>query len=335
MQRKPTRGTVSRRLFVTATLLLPAMYASAQSPADTSGYPSRPIRLVVGFPPGQSSDVIARAYAAALQPILKAAIYIDNKPGANGILAAQTVKSAEPDGYTLLFGTSGQLAINPALYAKLPYSPSTDFVPVAPIARGRLFLVVNNDLPVSSLKELVAYSKANPGKLSFGSGGTGITSHLAMEMLKSATGLNAVHVPYKGSPAALAGLMGGDVQLMFDSGGSLLPLVASGKVKALAVSTKDRYPALPNLQTVQEQGAPGFEAYAWNAVLAPARTPEAIVRKLNAAFLEASRSEMVTAPVATAAHDALQMDLPQLGEFMRAETVRWGKSAAAAGVKPE
>ncbi len=314
------------------TLTLPSQPAAAEAVAT---YPSHPIRLVVGFPPGQSTDVIARAYAAALQPILKTPVFVDNKAGANGILAAQTVKAAEPDGYTLLFGTSGQLAINPALYARLPYSASADFVPVAPIARGRLFLVVNNDLPVHSLKDLLAYAKAHPGKLSFGSGGQGITSHLAMEMLKSATGLDAAHVPYKGSPAALNGLMAGDVQLLFDSGGSLLPLVDGGKVRAIAVSTLDRYPQLPQLQTVAEQGPPGFQVYAWNAVLAPLKTPAAIVHKLNAAFIEASKTGTVTAPVRAAAHDALQMDLPELARFIRTETERWGRTAAAAGIKPE
>ncbi len=303
--------------------------------AQGADYPNRPIRLVVGFPPGQSTDVIARAYAVALQNILKNPVYVDNKPGANGILAAQTVKAAEPDGYTLLAGTSGQLVINPALYSKLPYSATTDFVPVAPLARGRAFLVVNNSLPVHSLQELLAYGKAHPGKLSFGSGGQGITSHLAMEMLKTATGLDATHVPYKGSPAALNGLMAGDVQLMFDTGGSLLPLVDSGKVRCIAVSTLDRYPPLPNVPTVAEQGAPGFQVYAWNAVLAPLKTQQAVVQKLNAAFLEASRTDTVMTPVRAAAHDALVMDLPTLSRFMETETQRWGRTAAAAGIKPE
>ncbi|MDB5821504.1 MAG: hypothetical protein JWR21_208 [Herminiimonas sp.] len=335
-------GEAARRSFIGATakallltpLILVATLSFAQGNA-ASDFPSHPIRLVGGFAAGQSSDVIARAYAAALQRILKTAVIVDNKPGANGVLAAQSAKAAEPDGYTLLFGTSGQLVINPALYAKLPYSTSDDFVPVAPIARGRLFLVVNKDFPASSLKELLAYSKANPGKLSFGSGGRGITSHLAMEILKSATGLDASHVPYKGATPALNGLMAGDVQVLFDSGGSLLPLVNSGKLKAIAVSTKDRYPPLPKVETVAEQGVPGFEIYAWNAVLAPAKTPPAVVNRLNAAFVEASKSEVVTMAVRAAAHDALQMDLPQLSQFMKSETARWAQAAAAAGVKPE
>jgi tripartite-type tricarboxylate transporter receptor subunit TctC len=327
------RGAGALLALLPALLLTPAAPALAQGNAAT--FPEHPIRMVVGFPPGQSTDVIARAYAASLQQILKIAIVVDNKPGANGILAAQLVKAADPDGYTLLAGTSGQLAINPALYAKLPYSTLTDFVAVAPLARGRLFLVVNNDLPVSSLKELLAYSKAHPGKLSFGSGGNGITSHLAMETLKLATGLDATHIPYKGAPAALSGLMGGDVQLLFDSGGSLLPLLASGKIKAIAVSTKDRYPPLPNLQTVAEQGPADFEVYAWNAVLAPAKTPPAIVKKLYAAFVEATKTEQVISTVKAAAHDPLQMDLTQLTQFMRADTVRWQKAVSAAGLKPE
>lgn len=330
--RQCRRGFVN--LAAMAALFLTALPVLAQGAAPVA-FPEHPIRLVVGFPPGQTSDEIARAYAAALQEILKTPVFVENKSGANGILAAQAVKAAQPNGYTLLFGTSGQLVINPALYASLPYSTSADFEAVAPIARGRLFLVVNNKLPVTSLKDLVAYSKAHPGKLSFGSGGVGITSHLAMEMLKSAVGLDATHVPYKGSPAALNGLIAGDVQLMFDSGGSLLPLVNSGRIKALAVSTKDRYPGLPNLPTVAEEAVPGFEVYAWNAVFAPKGTPESIIKKLNAAFLQASKTDVVTTRLKAAAHDTLEMDLSQLNQFVRSETLRWKQAAKAAGIKPE
>ncbi|WP_256988532.1 Bug family tripartite tricarboxylate transporter substrate binding protein [Bordetella genomosp. 9] len=328
----------ARRAFLqaaAAALALPAAQLLPGLARAADNWPARPIRFVVGFPPGQTTDVIARAYAAALQQSLGTPIIVDNKAGANGIVAAQFVKAAEPDGYTLLFGTSGQMVINPSLYAHLSYDTAKDFVPVAPIARGRLFLVVNNDLPVRTLPELLAYAKAHPGQLRFGSGGIGITSHLAMEMLKSATGLDAFHVPYKGSPAALNGLIGGEVQTLFDSGGSLLPLVKAGKMRAIAVSTLDRDPGLPNVPTVAEQGVPGFQVYAWNAVLAPLGTPAPIVQKLTGAFGQAASSKVVESSLAAAAHDPLPVKAADLGQFIRTETARWHDAVAAAGIKPE
>ncbi|OZI37552.1 hypothetical protein CAL29_03860 [Bordetella genomosp. 10] len=332
----PGRRRLLRR--AAGAMLLPALpMAAGMSGAARAAerFPARPIRMVVGFPPGQTSDVIARAYAAALQEILKTPVIVDNKAGANGIVAAQFVKGAEPDGYTLLFGTSGQMVINPALYAHLSYDTAKDFAPVAPIARGRLFLVVNNDLPVHGLGDLLAYAKAHPGTLRFGSGGIGITSHLAMEMLKSATGLDAFHVPYKGSPAALNGLIGGDVQILFDSGGSLLPLVNAGKVRAIAVSTLDRYPAIPDLKTVAEQGVPDFQVYAWNAVLAPRGTPAPVVNTLAAAFTQAGHRGVVTQSLAAAAHDLLPVEPGALNRFIQTETLRWRQAVDAAGIKPE
>lgn len=332
----------SRRTFLrvaAGALALPAQSllarVSAAAPASADNWPSRPIRFVVGFPPGQTTDVIARAYAAALQGILNTPVIVDNKAGANGIVAAQYVKAAEPDGYTLLFGTSGQMVINPSLYAHLSYDTAKDFAPVAPIARGRLFLVVNNELPVHTLPELLAYAKAHPGQVRFGSGGIGITSHLAMEMLKSATGLDAFHVPYKGSPAALNGLIGGEVQTLFDSGGSLLPLVNAGKMRAIGVSTLDRDPGLPNVPTVAEQGVPGFQVYAWNAVLAPRATPAPIVKKLADAFAQAGDAKVVASSLAAAAHDRLPVPAADLGSFIETETQRWRQAVAAAGIKPE
>ncbi len=298
-------------------------------------YPQRPIRIVVGYPPGQTVDVTARAYAEALQRILNNPVFVDNKAGANGILGAQAVKSAEADGYTLLFGTSGQMAINPWLYAKLPYDTLKDFVPVAAGATGRSYLVVNNDLPVRSLKELVAYTKAHPGKVSYGSGGTGITAHLAMEILKADTGMDAMHVPYKGSPAAVTGLLAGDVQAMFDAGAVLTPLIKTGKVRVLAVSSKQRYAAMPEVPTVAEQGYPGFEVVAWTALFAPAGTPALVVEKLNAAMRAAAGQEAAMASVRAGGSDPQPMTVAQVHRFMQDEVAKWGRAANAAGLKPE
>lgn len=316
-------------------LALPAMLTQAQPDANPTRFPQRVIRLVVGYPPGQTVDITARAYAAALQKTLGRAVFVDNKPGANGIIAAQTVKSAEPDGYTLLFGTSGQLAINPAIYAKLPYDTGKDFVPVALGAEGRLYLVVNKDLPVSTLAELVAYAKARPGKLTFGSGGTGITAHLAMEILKSDTGMDILHIPYKGSPAALTGLLSNDVQLMFDAGTLVLPQIQGGKIKVLAVSSKTRYAQLPKVPTVAEQGYPGFEVVSWSALMAPAGTPAVIVEKLNAAMQLASKDTAAMVPVRAGGSEPRPIGVAEFGRFVQLETVKWAKAAHSAGVKPE
>ncbi|MGJ7500342.1 Bug family tripartite tricarboxylate transporter substrate binding protein [Variovorax sp. ZT5P49] len=318
-----------------AAASLPVLHAFGQPKSDDSDFPKRPIRIVVGYPPGQTVDVGARAYAGALQQLLGQPVFVDNKAGANGIIGAQTVKSAAADGYTLLFGTSGQMTINPAIYDKLPYDTLKDFVPVALGASGRLFLVANAQLPVNTLPELVAYAKAHPKKLSFGSGGAGITAHLAMELLKSETGMDLLHVPYKGSPAALTGLLSNDVQLMFDAGSLVLPQIQAGKIKVLAVASKDRYPVLPKVPTVAEQGLPGFEVASWSALFAPAGTPAAVVEKLNAAMQSASRNDAAMTPIRAGGSEPRALGAAAFSQFVGAEISKWARAAKAANVKVE
>jgi tripartite-type tricarboxylate transporter receptor subunit TctC len=330
-----TRRSVLRAGAGAVAATLPILHAFAQPGQGASDFPKRPIRIVVGYPPGQTVDITARAYAGALQQSLGQPVYVDNKPGANGIIAAQTVKSAGADGYTLLFGTSGQMAINPAIYDKLSYDTLKDFAPVALGATGRLYLVANASLPVATLPELIAYAKAHPKKLSFGSGGAGITAHLAMEILKSETGMDLLHVPYKGSPAALTGLLSNDVQLMFDAGSLVLPQIQSGKIKVLAVSSKDRYSLLPKVPTVAEQGFPGFEVVSWSALFAPAGTPAATVEKLNAAMQAASRNDTAMTPVRAGGSEPRQLGVTEFNQFVKAEVGKWARAAAAAGVKSE
>lgn len=326
--------SISRRSFLAAAA---AAAASGLSPAiaQEPSFPQRPIRIVVGYPAGQTVDVTARAYAAALQRSLGQAVYVDNRPGANGIIGAQTVKAADPNGYTLLMGTSGQMAINPAIYAKLPYATTTDFVPVASGANGRLYLVVNNSLPVSNVKQLIAWAKAHPGKLAYASGGAGITAHLAMEALKSETGMDGLHVPYKGSPAAVGGLLAGDVHVMFDAGGLLVPLIKAGKVKVLAVSSKERFVEMPNVPTVTEQGFPGFEITSWTALFAPAGTPAAVIEKINTAMRAAGSDPAAMAPIRAGGSEPGQLNVDQMRQFIAAETQRWHRAATTAGLKPE
>lgn len=318
-------------------LLVLGVLAGAAVNAQTDGnaYPQKLVRIVVGFPPGQSGDLHARAFASALQQYWGRPVIVDNLPGANGILAARTVKIAAADGYTLLYGTSGQLAINPFLYKSLPYETLRDFAPVAMGSMGKLYLVANPSLPVNNLRELVAYVKANPGKLNFGSGGTGITGHLAMEMLNAVTGMRMTHVPYKGSSTAITGLIGNDVQLMFEAGAQMLPLIQSGKVKVLAVSTKERDSNLPDLPTVAEQGFPGFDVRPWSALLAPAGTPEAVIEKVNAAMNRASRDPAVLTVVRAGGSETTQESTVQLARFIETEAESWGNAVRQAGIEPE
>ncbi|MBP0495149.1 Bug family tripartite tricarboxylate transporter substrate binding protein [Pararoseomonas indoligenes] len=328
MIRRPSLGR--RALLGAAGALLAAPALRAQ-PA----FPQRPVRIVVGYPPGQTVDLTARAYGAALQQAWGQPVVVDNRSGANGIIGAEAVKAAEADGYTLLFGTSGQLAINPGLYKKLPYAPLTDFAPVAMGATGRLYLVVNKSLPVSTLPELVAYARARPGKLSYGSGGIGITAHLGTEILKAETGMDVLHVPYRGSPAALTGLLNNDVQMMMDAGSLLVPQIRDGGVKPIAVSSLDRFAALPEVPTVAEQGFPGFEVVTWSAMVAPAATPPAVVEAINAAMRAAGRTQPVIDAVRAGGSEPRQLSTAEFGAFLRRETALWARAVATSGAQAE
>ena len=259
-----------------AALAAFATLAHAQTP-----YPTKPIRIVVPFPAGGTTDILARAVAQRLTETLGQPVVVDNRPGAGGNIGAELVAKAAPDGYTLLMGTVGTHAINASLYAKMPYDHVRDFAPVILVAGVPNVLVINPALPVNSVQELIAYGKANPGKLNFASSGNGTSIHLSAELFKTMTGVQMAHVPYKGSAPALVDLMGGQVQLMFDNLPSALPQIKAGKLKALAVTSAQRSSALPDVPTVIESGLPGFEASSWFGLLAPAGTPKDIIAKLN------------------------------------------------------
>ncbi len=254
------------------------LFAAAQAPA----YPTKPIRLVVPFPPGGATDILAREVAKHLTEAWGQSVVVDNRPGAGGNIGSELVAKAAPDGYTLEMGTVGTHAINASLYSKMPYDHVKDFVPVILVAGVPNVLEVNPSVPVNSVQELIAYAKANPGKLNFASSGAGTSIHLSGELFKVMAGVQMTHVPYKGSAPALQDLLGGQVQLMFDNLPPSLPQIKAGKLRALAVTSTTRAPALPDVPTVAEAGLPGFEASSWFGVLAPAGTPPAIVAKLNA-----------------------------------------------------
>jgi len=272
-------------IFATVAVVAPAH-------AQTT-YPDKPIRFVVPFPPGGGADNLARAIVPKASQILGQPIVIENKPGAGGNIGAADVARAAPDGYTLLQGTNGTHGINQALYAKTGFDPVKDFVPVARFTVIPAMLVVHPSVPATNVKELVAYIKANPGKVSFASAGNGTTSHLAGTLFKNLTGTDIEHIPYKGGAAAMTGMLAGDVQMMIELMVSVYPNAKAGRLKGLAVTTKQRVSTAPELPTLDEAGIPGFDMAASDGVYAPAGTPKPVVDKLNAAFRQALQDPQV------------------------------------------
>lgn len=261
--------------------------ASGTLPAWAGDYPDRVVKFVVPFPPGGPTDALARHLAEGLRARFPAGVVVDNKAGAGGNLGAEAVAKADPDGYTILFGTSGPLAINKSLYSKLPYDPLTSFAPVIYVGSLPNVLVVNANLPVKTLPELIAYAKANPGKLSYASSGNGASSHLAGVLFNKMAGTQILHVPYKGTGPALNDLLGGHVQMTFTDVLTALPHIQAGKLRALGVTSAERSNVLPDVPTIAEQGLPGFDVSVFFGIVAPKGTPADVVGKLNAAFASA------------------------------------------------
>ncbi|MCX7136430.1 MAG: tripartite tricarboxylate transporter substrate binding protein [Proteobacteria bacterium] len=316
------------------TCLLTAMLIMASAtPAQT--YPIRPIRWVVTYPPGGPTDVVARAIGAKLTEAWGQQIVIDNRAGAGGVIGTDIAAKAVPDGYTLLFGTSAGLTINPALNSKLPYDAVKDFAPVSLLVLNPQILVVHPAVPVNSVKELVALAKARPGQLNYASVGIGSPNHMGMELLKALTGIDIVHVPYKGTGPAITDLLGGQVQVMFNSMPSVIPLVASGKLKGLAVGSVQRSPAVPDIPTVAEAGVPGFENVTWYGMFAPAKTPHDIIVKLNKQVVQILASPEMAQRLASQGAEPRSSTPEELTKFMRVESERWKKVIKTAGIKVE
>jgi len=310
-------------------LVLAAMLA----PAFAQDYPTRPVTVVVPFVSGGSTEIMARLIAQGLESRLGKPVVVENKPGAGTVIGSNFVAKSEPDGYTLLMGTSSPLAINVTVYKALPYNPMTDFVPLAMVAGSPFVLVVNNDLPVKTIPELVTYAKANPGKLSFGSGGPGAPHHLFAELFASMTGIKMTHVPYRGSLPALNDVLAGHIQLMFCDVPPAKGMIEGGKVRALGVTPAKRLAALPNIPTIAEAGVPGYEAAAWFMVAAPARTPKPVIDRLHAELKTALASPQTREQIAKLS--LVPMDTPSIPEmqsFMKSEIERWGKVVQQAGI---
>src|SRR6187551_4065452 len=323
---------MDRRTLIAALAATPVALATRTALAQAA-YPSQPIRIVVPFPTGGATDIMARAAAQRLTEAWKAQVVVDNRPGAGGNIGSELVAKAPNDGYTLEMGTVGTHAINASLYAKMPYDHVKDFVPVVLVAAVPNVLVVTPSLPVNSVQELIAYIKANPGKVNFASSGNGTSIHLSGELFKVLTGVQITHVPYKGSAPALTDLLGGQVQMMFDNLPPSLPQIKAGKLRALAVTSSTRAPALPDVPTVAEAGLPGFEASSWFGVLAPAGTPPAIVAKLNAEIAKWLTTPEAKEKLANVGANIASGTPEDFARHIQAETAKWAKVVKESGAK--
>jgi tripartite-type tricarboxylate transporter receptor subunit TctC len=301
--------------------------------AQAQTYPDKPIRLVVPFPPGGPTDVTARLVAQELTTSLGQAMVVENIGGAGGTIGSTAVARAPADGYSLLYGSTSTLAIAPSAYSKLAYDPLKSFVPVGLAAIGPHVLFVDPKLPVSSVSELIAYIKKNPGKINYGSPGVGTPNHLAAELFKKSAGIDAVHVPYKGGAPALTGVMGGEVQFAFDTVSVVAPAGASGRVRMLALAASKRSELLPDLPTTAEAGLSGVEAASWNGIVAPAGTPPAVTERLNAEMQKALRNKDVLAKLSALGLDAAYLSPQQFQAFIADELQKWSRAATEAGVK--
>ena len=305
-----------------------------ESPAAQTNYPEKPIRMVVGFPPGSSSDTVARPLGQKFAEAWGKPVLIDNAAGAAGNIAADRVAKAEPDGYTLGLLASPPLVVNPSLY-KLAYDPVKDFAPVSQVTVSPNILVVHNTVPAKSVKELVALAKAQPGGLTFASGGSGSANHMAAELFKSMAGVDIRHIPYKGVPLAIPDLLGGRVTMIFSPTAIVLPLVREGKLRALAVTTLKRSSAVPELPTIAESGFPGFESTGWNGLLAPARTPATILRKLRLETVKALALPDVRAKLADLGVEGIGNSPDEFAAVIKSEIPKWAKVIKESGMKAD
>jgi tripartite-type tricarboxylate transporter receptor subunit TctC len=311
---------------------LAALLVAASASAGAA-FPDKPIRIVIGFPAGGPLDQHARLLSDKLQAALGQPVLIDYKSGAGGTVGAQEVMKAPPDGYTLMLANTGVMVINPALYSKLPYATLKDFTPIARTAMQPLALLVNPKLPVNNLREFVDYARARPGQVNYGSAGNGGISHLVPEMFKNATGLFMVHIPYRGSAPAFTDLMGGQVQFMAESIPQAANYHKQGKVRALAVTSKERNPALPDIPTVIESGFKGFEVVGFYGFLAPAGLPREVTARLSEAFRQVLANPEVRNRMVTQGADPAFMGSEEFGQFLAAEMPRWDKAVKASGAR--
>jgi tripartite-type tricarboxylate transporter receptor subunit TctC len=298
-------------------------------------YPNRPVRIIVAFPAGQATDLAARAVAQKLSENLGQQFIVDNRPGAASIIGSEAAAKAPNNGYNLFMGSSGSLAVNPGMYSKLPYDPVGDFTPISQALYVPFFIFVHPSVPANNVKELVAFLKANPNKLNFGSAGTGASNHLSAELFKSVTGVAMTHVPYKGSPPAVTDLLAGQISLMFETGPLGLPHVKNGKLKVLAVGSRQRSAAMPELVTVAESGYPGFETVGWAGLLSPAGTPKDIIARLNSEVVRIIAQPGINDRFISLGAELVSSTPDEFGAYIKSEIAKWGKVIKESGAKAD
>ncbi|HUQ73265.1 MAG TPA: tripartite tricarboxylate transporter substrate binding protein [Burkholderiales bacterium] len=307
----------------------------AASPAAAQNYPSKPIRIVIAQAPGSATDVISRVVGNRMSETLGQPIVIETRPGAGGVVGTEAAARSAPDGYTLFMANNSTHGSNPAVYAKLPYDAVNDFAPISMVASVPYVLVIEPSLPVNSVQELIAYAKSRPGKMNYASAGNGSTHHFCGELLKSTAGIDVLHVPYKGSPPGIAGLLGGEVAMMFANVADIGSQIKAGKVKPLAVTTSSRASSLPDVPTMAEAGLPGFEITSWFALLAPAGTPAPIVARLNAEAVKALARPDVKATLGAQGLEVASSSPEQVGAHIKSEIAKFARIAKAANIKAE
>jgi len=312
-------------------LSVSAIVAAGHAAAQTN-YPEKPIRIIVGFPAGSSPDITARHLGQKLAESWAKSVVVDNVPGAAGNIAAERVAKAAPDGYTLALAVNAQVIINPSLY-KLPYDPVRDFAPVSQVGVSPNILVVHSVVPAKTLRELVTLARARPGEITFASGGSGSSPHLAAELLKTAAGLDILHIPYKGVIVAVPDLLAGRVMMMFSPISVVLPLVRDGKLRPLAVTSLRRSPVAPNVPTIDESGYPGFEATVWYGLLAPAGTTATIVRKLHLETVRVLALPEVRAKLADLGMEVIGNSPEEFAAVIKSEIPKWAKLLKDSGIK--
>ena len=323
-------ATMYRTLIHAAIAAVSLLGASA---ATADNYPSKPIRIVAPSTPGDAPDVIARLVAERLSSAVGQQVFVENHPGAGGVVGSDIVAKAAPDGYTLIIGNAGSHGINASVYSKLPYDIQRDFAPVSQIAIAPNIMVVNPELPVKNVKEFIAYAKARPGALNYASGGNGSSAHMSMELFKSMAGIDLLHVPYKGSSPALTDVITGQVSAMIVNMPPAVPFVKAGKLRALAVTTRSRSPLLPEVPTVAESGLPGYETVAWFGILAPAATPKDIINRLSEEIAKIARSPAMRERLTSLGAEAVGGTPEEFAAVIARYIAKWTPLAKSVGIK--
>jgi tripartite-type tricarboxylate transporter receptor subunit TctC len=306
---------------------------AAPMPSHAQDYPSHPVKIIVPGAAGDASDIVARLVAQKLSERMGQQFVVENRAGAGGIVGSEVVAKSPPDGYTLILAHTASHGINAAVYSNLPYDPQKDFTPLSLVARAPNLFVVSPEVPARTVQEFIAYAKTVPGKLNFASGGRGTSAHLSAELLSTMAGLNLVHVPYKGATPALTDVIAGHAQLFIGNMPPALPHVQAGKLRALAVTSANRWPDLPDVPTMAESGLPGYETVAWFALLGPAGLPASIAQRLSTETAAAMKGADVRAMLRKQGMEAIGSSAPELAAFMATDIARWKKVAAESGTK--